>query len=602
MEQGMKLSEIQQKMIDLKIMQERLNIKELKEKQELLFGMIGVKINGEAAGYMTDLILYGKGTGTAKKYAPLTQHLDLMFTASSGSKLKAEAVFRLQNLFGGAWGVQDIYGIRKFTITGDFPVSFVLGDYAAKLTPFTIWSCDEARETEAKIFSDKRNMNKKELYLENNAWPVTGGSLKYVTDVFGAAVAAEVMAARLQEATKNNYQTAAGFSQALSSPFTFQYEQYLWAGRIESDFALKDILKAGVNFAEIRDIKGTGLNQAAALLDNYTASADASLKLFGIAKAKAEFAYSSYHVSNSVLPQAWQNSYINDTALMTGAEAEYMNTKIEAEFFVVGNSFTAYAAQTRMYDGYNNYPYLTQNNTWNISQAIPAYILAAKIYPFTRYNNIILADYFAPGHNMMPYNFYENNAAPYGDSTPNRQGVKVKLSGSYLDAMVEPFARFIFASEIVSYLPGVQSTCPREYMVLEGGLKAKVWNFEFKGGYKFEVTDNSYTLGGTHLESAIIDAGLEYRLFDRLTLSAGFKDITYMGTEYPYSYNGTKWAYAGRTSYDASITSIGGGVDFEITKQAKASVSYTDTKITDRINTDNTFGAQEFDARVFLKF
>lgn len=602
MEKGIRLSEVQRKMVDLKVRKERIMLKEVKDRQDLLFGMIGVKINGEAAGFMTDLVLYGNSVGPSARYTPITQYIDMKFTASSGSLLKAEAVFRLQNVFGGSWGAQDIYGVKRFSISGDFPVYFKLGDYHAKLTPFTIWANDDERPYEAGIYRDKREMNKKELNLGNNSWPVTGGSIGYKTEVFGASLKADALVARLEEAGKSNYLVSKGFNQTIDVLFPYDYDQYLWAGRVETDGTLKEMLKIGGTFVEIRDIKNTGYDSDAPTLDNYVVSADAEIRLFNIVKASGEFAVSNYYVENKVSPLSWQNRHIRDSALRTRIEAEYFDTKAEAEFFVVGNSYTAYAAQSRIYNTQANYPYLTQNNTWNVAQQSPYYIIAGKIYPFTRYNKTIFTNYYPVGFNMMPQAMFENNAAPSGSGTPNRQGINARLSGSYLDGMIMPSVKFMYSSEIVSYLPGNQLTCPREFMVLEGGLKAKILGISLTGGYKYEATDNTYTGGLINLKSSIIDAGAEYTLFDKLTLAAGFKNVAYKGTEYSILYTSTTSSYQPIMSYDAVIMSYGAAAKFEFIKQASAEVSFTQTLFADNLNVSNNLGAQELDARVYLNF
>jgi hypothetical protein len=173
----------------------------------------------------------------------------------------------------------------------------------------------------------------------------------------------------------------------------------------------------------------------------------------------------------------------------------------------------------------------------------------------------------------------------------------MKLSGKYFGGMLEPFAKFLMSSEIVSYLPGTQFVCPREFKAYEGGIKGKIAGVTYMAGYKYELTDNTYTGGGAHLESNVINAGAEYTLWDKINISAGFKDIFYKGTEFPYA-----MGYTAGYSYDAGLISYGAGIDYEIIKQAKASISFTNTIFTDNLNDAGNFGAQEVDARVVLKF
>ena len=604
MEKGQKLSDIQDIMIDLKLKQERLNMVRIENKQDNLLGMIGARINADAAAYMTDLSLFdGKYTGDERLYRPITQYIDLKFSARSGRELYAEAVFRLQNLFGGLWGAQDVYGIRKFYIKGNYDVNFEVGNIYAKLTRLTMWSNDDYRPFEAKLFSDKRDMIKKELYLSDNAWPVTGLKLEYEGSLFKkAGIQVMALAARIQEASKSNYLVSPGDVQAANSLFSYSYDQYLWAARVSSDLSFEDIISVGINFVDIDDIEFTGINSTASSLNNAVYSADAEVNIEGIAKLTGEIAFSNYLVQNTSSPEAWHNSTIVDSALKAGLETEKFNTTLKAEFFVTGNSFTAYAAQSRIYDYYNNYDYLTANNTWNVSEQVPYFILNGRIYPFTRYTSAILSNYYPVGYNLMPYAGYENNESPYGGATPNRQGIKVKLKGKYFDGMIEPMVKFVYSTEIVSYLPGTQFVCPREFLVYQGGAKLKLDSLVFTGGYKKEITSNSYTGGQVYLDANVIDGGFEYLLADKWELLAGLKYTYFAGTEYPYSWSGSQWEYGSKRDYDATILSAGGGVNLELSANATAGVSYTRTIITDNLDSANDFSAQEIDAKVILKF
>lgn len=603
MEAGYKLSEIQDKMIELKIAQERINLQEIKDNQIKLLDNIGMRINGEGYAYMTDLLLYsGKYKNDEKRYRPVIQYIDMIFSAYSGKEIKAEAIFRLENLFGGLWGSQDIYGLKKLTISGDFPVSFIIGHFELNLTPYTLWANEDEQIYEAKIYKDKREMIKKELFLSDNKWPLTGISLSYTGSIFNAYVELKAIGARLEEAEKSNFLISPDFATTTTTPIIYHYDQYMWALRVASDFSLKEILKAGVNFVEIKDIKNTGIDHTKPALDNYVVSADATINIFDNTKISSEFAFSKYAVFNSESSEWWQNHYISDTAFKVGLETEYFKTKLQTQFFINGNSFTAYSAQSRIYDGSNNYLYITQNNTWNVSLEVPYYIIAGKIYPFTRYNRVIFTNYNRTGKNLMPYVLYENNAMPYGDASPNRQGINTKLESNYFGDLIKPSVRFLYAQEIVSYLPGSQMFIPRDFYVIDSGFSSKIMGMLITVFYKYELTDNTVNKGHINFTSNIINAGIEYMLFDRFLLSAGFKDVMFNGIEYPYTFTGSTWEYLGKTKFDSNILSYGAGIDFEITKQAVAGISWTNTIIKDNLNSNNDFSAQEIDAKIGMKF
>jgi len=613
MDKGFKLGDIEDTLASIKVMEAALEIKKIDEKENGIIETLGFKINGDAGLYMTDLLFYGNKYPTGGRYRPITQYLDLMFSVKPDRTIYAEAVFRVETLTGGSWGADNIYGVKKFLISGDYgyPLVFTLGDYHAKLTPYTIWAQDDARPFESNVFSDKRDMNKKELDIQDNSWPLTGGIASTKVKIAGElALNAVVMAARVAAANGNyttpysNYITAINYLTYTADNFVYPHDRYMAAGRLSSDFTLKDTLDAGCNFVEIKDAEDTGAKYGSPMMDNYVSSVDAQLKLFGIVTLKGEFAVSDYYAGTTQSAQAWNNKYISDSALKAVLEAEYLNTKFEGTFSVVGNSFTAYAAQSRVYDGYdnNNYDYLTQNNTWNVSTVPAGYSLYNIKYPMTRYNPSIIADYLGTGRNLMPYVFYENNASPYGDSTPNRQGFTGKLSGNYLDGIIAPSVKYTYLTEIVSYLPGLQFTCPREFKVAEAGVKITLGDVKLTGGYKNEITDNTYTGGGAHLDSSVIDAGASCTFFKKFGVSIGLKNYAFKGTEYPYTYSGTSWGYQAKTNYDTNILAYGASANYELLKNANIGLSFTKTSVENRFAESTNYSAQEIDARVNMSF
>jgi hypothetical protein len=606
LEAGEKLSAIEQKLIDLKLREEQNKEKQLEEKQDKLLSKIGLRINGDAGAYMTDLLLYGNNSTYAgaapKRFRPITEYINLDFNLRALKGLSMDAVFRLEEVFGGFWGSQSIAVTKRISIDGDYRIKFSIGDFQAKLTPYTIWAVDDERPNESKVFSDKRDMNKAELYLADNSWPVTGGKASTTINLFGPDVSFDIMAAKLVSANFSNYSVIPGLSQSNTAIISYPHDQYMGAGRISSEI-LKDILKLGVNFVEIKDMKDTGKVYGNPVLDNYVGSADAEVNVMGLVKIKGEFAASNYY-SGSDSDLSWQNRYISDTAFRIAAETEYGNTKLEAAFFVNGNSFTAYAAQTRMYDDTNNFPYVTQNNTWSASLAYTPYSVSGFIYPFTRYNPEIVASYYSAGHNLIPYIVYENNAMPYGDATPNRQGLIIKLSGKYFDDILIPYFKYSYLEEIISYLPlPVSAYFARTFVNAEGGAKLKFWDFILSGGYKHEHTYNNAPTGDdVNLNSGIMDLGIEYRPDKKWVLAAGYRNIAFSGSEFPYTYNGSAWDYLSRQEYDENIASYGVGIDYQFVSAATIGMSYTSTVIKDNKINANSFNAQEIDAKIAGKF
>jgi hypothetical protein len=626
-----KLDSILETIGDLKVKKEQIE-----KRQDRLLNAMGMRINGESSAYMTDLLLYGSKYQAEKRpderYRPITQYLDLKFSLNATKELYAEATFRMENMFGGFWGSMDIYGLKRFFIQGQYPVSFVFGDYQAKLTPYTLWAVDDDRPYEAKIFSDKRDMNKKELQLIDNTWPLSGGKVQTIMELFDTLdLDITILGARLGQGNRSFYDVFDASKGFFTTTNSFNHDQYLVGGSVHS--GIPDIFKVGINYSEITDAKDT-ITYASAALDNAVTSADGELKIKfgddGGAKINAEFASSNY-TNNK-----WIQNYITDIAMKGSAEATFMGSTIQVGYSAVGNSFTAYAAQTRMYDDSNNYPYLTQNNTWNIQNILssppspPAYLLGGVAYPFSKYNPAINVSYgtgsaatglaYKPG-NLFFYPINENNAMPYGDSTPNRDCLTLKYSGNYLDSLLQPSIKYEMANEIVS--PIASTVAPRNFTVVEGGIKSEFTAgipWALVAGYKMEDTNNGQK-NSIAFTSYTMDAGIEATIIKKkLKVFAGYKDNSYNGSEYQYTMDYSGGFAMGNYSYrlckfDADISSLGIGFEYNVAKPAVIGMSFTNTVMTDNNNrsftnnfdpagpaTKQSYNAQELDIKVSISF
>lgn len=563
-----KLNDILEVMGDLKVRKA-----ELEKKQDRLLNLMGLRINGESSAYMTDLsINYMNAAVNDESYRPITQYIDLKFSLNANKDLYAEATFRLQNLFGGFWGSYDIYGLKRFFVQGKYPISFVLGDYQGKLTPLTLWAVDDKRPFESRIYSDRRDMIKNELYLIDDSWPLSGGKVHTIIELFDTLdINLQVLGARLSQFAQGASKpfTYYGYSGDSFLPVNYLHDQYMIGGRVSTDATLTDMLEIGFNFNEIIDAKDTGTHTAP-VINNYVGSADAEFKLGlfegAYVKASGEFAMSWYTANKFV------NPYITDTALVAGLEASMFDTKLSGKFRMVGKDFTSFAAQTRIEPANLAYDtgavfYNTQNNTWNIGLFAPAFELGGTVYPFTRYQPKINVSYIGPAGTkgaLMQGLFYENIASYAGDATPDRLGATVELSGSYLDGLVMPAVKFEYLTE--DLYPA------RNFTVLQGGVSGKLAGLSYSAGYQTEIAE---AFSGDKLVSYIIDSGVSYALLPKkLNVYAGGKYIGFEGQEDLIGDGIT-----GISDLKGYSFSSGLGVEYIIAKPAKVAVTFTTTKI-----------------------
>ncbi len=433
---------------------------------------------------------------------------------------------------------------------------------------------------------------------------MSGGKAQTIMELFDTVdVDITLLGARLGAASKYNYQLYDP-SSGIFVPFTYLHDQYLFGGSVSS--GVPDMLKIGVNYTEITDSKDTGSTPTAPSLDNYVTSVNGELKLkFGEgsqAKVNAEFA-DSHYTNNK-----WYQNYITDTAIKAGAEATFMNSTLSASYSAVGNSYTAYAAQTRIYNFNIAVPYLTQNSMWNIANKPPSYNM---LYPFTQYNPTINVSYGNPSGsaatglaykatNLLFYPIYENNTMPYGDSTPNRDSLVLKYSGNYLDGLIQPSVKYQMANEIVTNLAVTYTVKPRDFSVVEAGVKSEFtlgipWALTV--GYKSEDTNNGQT-NSIAFTSNTLDAGLEATIIKKKLMAyVGYKDIAFNGTEYMLS-SGSYSLF----NFDDTISSVGVGFEYNIAKPAVIGMSFTNTLLAFNKFPTANYDAQEFDIKVSISF
>lgn len=583
---------------------------ELEKKQDKLLNSLGMRINGESSAYMTDLLLFGDYNVPAERVRPITQYLDMLFSLHASKVIYAEATFRMENFFGGYWGSYDVVALKRFFLQGDLPVAFVFGDYQAKLTPMTIWAVDDKHPFESRLYSDKRKMNKKELSLIDDSWPLTGGKAQTILNIADILdIDIQIMGARLKEAEKAA-KPAPRLEYSLSndtySVTPYVHDQYLLAARLSSDFMLNKILKdiaeveIGINFVEITDAKDTG-TQSAADLDNYVGSADLKVKaLSGMLTIGGEVAMSYY------TPDKWGINYKNGMAMKADAEFKAFDTTIKGTFISNDRDFTSFAAQTRVYNeaaNVNGALYLTQNNTWNLQIKPPlnqvGYEVGGHVYPFTQYNPNIVVSYNGTAGiygNLLAYPVYSNNLLPYGDATPDRFGVMGEISGSYLDEMILPLVKFGMMSETNGFARDITS--------IEAGAKFNYSMFSLTAGYKMELTHMNKT-PISDFTSNIIDIGLEASpIRKKLVIYAGFKSISFDGKEVILgdgSITPAPVQYPNKQVLKASSVSMGAGIEYRIAKPAVIGLSYTATNVNDEA-AKKLRGVQELDAKVSISF
>lgn len=585
-------------------------LQEVSDALSQLSRLSGVRINGEIKFSTTDLLFMGPGAGVASgsgsdssvNYKPMTQYIDLKFASSLGEVMNLTGVFRFENVMGGYWGSYSMYGVRKITVDGVTPFAdYAVGDYSAKLTELTLAPSEETRLNafESDIFASRKAEAKKDLYMDADAWPLSGLYAAKKFDFAGTGLDAgyTLIGAFIGRAGAYNTKTYSAEYDAVV-PDLFKHDRFLVAAA--PSFGAGEAVQLKINAVKIFDVKKSG-SAGDAAIDNTVLSADLKSSLLdGMIKAKGEFAYSVYDPA-----VGWKKGYENITGIAYTAGAEFTLKELAgvipmvqagAGWSGVERDFISFGAQTRVYDAARNPQFIyTQNNTWNPASDDlnpQGYDFIGGVYPFSKYNNSIVAG------KLLGYDKRTELAYPYGAATANRQGFFADAKVEFIkDSSISGFAAM--PEEIVAVVEMVNTYTAaavnkRSFMVFGGGIKSKIGDLEVKGGVKMESSENTGKIYPADMDIMSADAGVKYTLFGNLDLMAGGKFMSWKGKEII--------AYEGNAEFDGSVLYVGGGAALRVNEWGMVAANYTTAQYADLLDENNNFTAQEIDVNISMKF
>jgi hypothetical protein len=208
-----------------------------------------------------------------------------------------------------------------------------------------------------------------------------------------------------------------------------------------------------------------------------------------------------------------------------------LNIYLKALYKSVGAEFSSPTAQTR------------RINDFGTPQFFPTYTDQSSVRTqgvFARYAQEYGIYQKAFSANLMAYNPIFGNINPYGEASPNRQGIEIELG--IVDTNFYEL-NFVFQSkqEVAIVNPDLvnNSTKKRQFTGIEVGGKLYLNQFlnyekEFSiiGGLRQETTTRESTAIPVDLTSTQMDAGLDIEPIRRLHVLVGYKVLTAKGNEY----------------------------------------------------------------------
>ena len=583
-----------------------------------LLNATGVRFGGEAVTHSISYTLFPTAANSTMPNVrawPSVGYFDFEISAHPRPELSATVIYRMEKVFGGFWGSLDISGVRRFNIHGETSIGFDAGDFNYKHTPLTVWAPQDEFPFETEVLARKRREGMAAVYLPgDNTWPLQGIRVDGTVELFGALdMALEGIGVRTAIAGTKN--TGLGFA------VLFPYDQYLLGAT--AAFSPKDSrsVKLGVSYFELLESVDTSILPPALLavsrqMRSNVAGADLELQLLGESVVlKGEGAISNYTYDYGH-PVTWTTGGAGDVQIVSKGA----NHHVVLYGLYTDERFINYAAQTRtQFDPaqgqWGQIP--TGNNL--LDPHVGGYgLLSAPNQFFTQFNPIIFATsqgaylplpsaknqqqlggfYLQPGE--------RNRALPYGWATPNRAGYGVDAEYSFLDGALKPRLLYGSYSEPYQayYLPQYG---PRYYTRYGVGGKLDLTPLTglpliLSGGWMDEATGistvNPYfaTSGNTYVVQTG-DFGLDWQALKGVHLLLGWEQNSAYGTDY-FPSLGPPMAVTDNLVW----TTETGGIDWAISKSTDFYITYAHHDVWYPSNTWATYGAEEFEGKLSMRF
>jgi hypothetical protein len=420
---------------------------------------------------------------------------------------------RVRNDYGGFWGSGVTFDVRQLYVKGLIGgiFKYQLGDFNYRMSRYTFWNYDqEVISQQPAIFRQQTDViNYEHFYDNDNSRRQQGASL-------GFALVFRKFVKELQVNAVTTRVRASDFAQVddrLFSGFNMQLVQSKY-------------LNLGFNYANLYDVSGTSKNnvglrnpvmtgtvQAAYIFRNYEAKLD------------GEFGKSRTFYQNSTTAPDWNGKFLDFSLKLSQSK---WGVHLTGNAIQIGSAFRSPGAQTKRIDFSQQalaYTRITNNQELrpftmlDLMRESSFYVLQLRPY---------LMD-FAPKY---------DNITPYGDATPNRQGMIVRLryEKKYSPITAE------FAHYALQEMRGEGTLNPRNFTRIQFQAEVKVneyfknWKKRFNVSFNYRsdqtTREGEELVRGVDLKTNVLSTGFEIEVLPSFDLMFGMQQLNYQGFDY----------------------------------------------------------------------
>jgi hypothetical protein len=526
---------------------------------------------------------------------PTIGYFDFDITARPTPDLSAEVVYRLEKIFGGFWGQEDVTGIRWFNIHGDTPINFDFGTFHYQNTPLTFWVPQDEYAFEPAVLAMKRTEGRQDALIKDQSFPLEGGRLGTTLLLFNT-LDLDLETVGLRTAVAGNSNTSLPFA------VIFPYDQYLVGGTAKLSGDRGKLLTLGFSYFNLQESPDTAISPSD-IPAQYSSVEGADFKLnFGKVVLHGEGAYSQYNpaIGTSEVV-SWTTGGAGNVILDVKTDTQ----KLSVHALYVDPAFINYAAQTRDESPLQNFAGFmpTGNNLYNPYTG--SYFLAeqSNIF-FSSYNSVIFATNQGPkgglvlnANGVQPGGIFIspsqlNLSTPEGFATPNRAGAGGDYQGKFFDGFLQPrvFGSFYSEPEVDYWVPG---STGRDTFTKGGGgalidLSAvSSIPLKISAGIVIEDTQANSFVAFT---STRLGYDMDYEMYKNFHVLAGFEHVDLNGGEF-WDYGiGYGPAYVWE---DYAWDNYVAGVDYKLSKSTDVFLTYSFDQFTNKYFNNAAINAAE---------
>ncbi|MEM6965383.1 MAG: hypothetical protein AAF573_11500, partial [Bacteroidota bacterium] len=455
--------------------------------------------------------------------------LDLVVNATPNKNTEVQSILRIRNEFGGFFGSGVTVEVRELWARGIIAnvLKYRVGDMDIAMTPYTLFLAPrEGTVNEPAVFQPQQQViDYEQFYTDQNTRRMQGAHLDFGLD----------FAQGLDELDLKGFIARIRGTDFLTTPTRLVAGGELDLSTVTFNDSLGLKADVGLNLVHTFDDLQSGNATAGIRNTVFTVDFDVTImdKKNIALHLVGEAGMSTLETAERIVNASGDEENVtlteeDDTFLEVGAtlELKQQNLKLSASFIDIGPDFFSMGAQSKRID------FEAEKSFYNRIGADSEF-RTPTLFDITRDRGIYT---FRTSDRLMAYDPRFSNTMPYGDATPNRQGIKLGVEYGNVDDKFNANINAAFLSE----LRGQGTFELKSFTLLRAAANFNIhkfadWKKELRATFGLQVESVSrdgLEIEQVDLSSNLIEVGLEAEVFSKFDLLFGVKLLAAEGTEY----------------------------------------------------------------------